>query len=205
MILARWPILSSRNFPLPKVGLLDHHSIQQGVLEAVVAVPSGAIRVYSTHLSHLTPDTRLPQVEALCDIVRRAPEEGGAWCGDHPNPESGWLEEDEPPMPETAVVAGDLNIRPGAPEYDLLVGPRAGKHGGRLRRRDGLHDAWVAAGNPEASGITCWPKKPVGPVTERRIDHVLVTSDLLTHIRGARIDDECDASDHQPLWVDFDI
>ena len=46
MILSRWPILSSRNHLLPKWGDRLHHSIQQGMLEAVIAtpsVPSGSI------------------------------------------------------------------------------------------------------------------------------------------------------------------
>jgi hypothetical protein len=33
--------------------------------------------------------TRLPQVEALLDIHTRAPSEGGAWCGGHPEPVAG--------------------------------------------------------------------------------------------------------------------
>ena len=36
MLLSRSPILSSRNFPLPKYGALTLHSIQQGLLEGVV-------------------------------------------------------------------------------------------------------------------------------------------------------------------------
>jgi hypothetical protein len=35
MLMSRWPILSSRNFPLPKLGLSESHSIQQGILEGV--------------------------------------------------------------------------------------------------------------------------------------------------------------------------
>src|SRR5262245_29746894 len=36
MILSRFPIISSRNFPLPKYGASNQHSIQQGLLEAVI-------------------------------------------------------------------------------------------------------------------------------------------------------------------------
>ncbi len=64
MILSRWPILSTRNHLLPKWGDRVHHSIQQGMLEAVVDTPLGPIRVYSVHLSHLTEATRMPQIEA---------------------------------------------------------------------------------------------------------------------------------------------
>ncbi len=94
MILARLPIISSRNFPLPKFGSLT----QQGVLEAVIDTPdTGPLRAYSIHLSHLSSGTRLPQIDALLEINRRAPGEGGAWCGGHPDPSAGWTEGDMPP------------------------------------------------------------------------------------------------------------
>jgi len=82
MILSRLPIVSSRNHLLPKYDTLTQPSIQQGALEAVVVTPSaGPVRVYSVHLSHLSPALRMPQVEKLLDIHARAPSEGGAWCG----------------------------------------------------------------------------------------------------------------------------
>ena len=90
MILSRPPIVSSRNHLLPKYATLTQHSIQQGALEAVIATERGGpVRVYSTHLSHLSAATRLPQVDALLAIHARAPSEGGAWCGGHPDPEAG--------------------------------------------------------------------------------------------------------------------
>jgi endonuclease/exonuclease/phosphatase family metal-dependent hydrolase len=73
MLLSRRPILSSRNFPLPKLGLAENHSIQQGILEGVIDTDSGPLRLYSTHLSHLSPETRLPQVRAILDLHARRP------------------------------------------------------------------------------------------------------------------------------------
>jgi endonuclease/exonuclease/phosphatase family metal-dependent hydrolase len=154
MILSRTPILSSRNFPLPKHGTLTQHSIQQGLLEVVVETPSGPLRVYTTHLSHLAPETRMPQAEHILGILERAYAEGGAWCGGHPDPDAGWTEGDPPPMPREAVLTGDLNLEAGSAEYERLVGPCSPRHG-RLNRRGGLVDAWVAAGHDERAGDTC--------------------------------------------------
>ncbi len=196
MIMSRWPIVSSRNFPLPKWGDRNLHSIQQGLLEAVIETPLGPIRVYSVHLSHLSPFTRLPQIERITEILRTAPEEGGAWCGGHPDPSAGWLEEDEPPMPDAAMLLGDMNFDNRAEEYQALVGAYT-RHHGRLTNRRGLIDAWVAAGNDEDSGST-------HPMAETRIDHCFVTADLAPRVGRAWVDDRAAGSDHWPLWVEFD-
>ena len=195
MILSRTPIISSRNFPLPKFGTVVQHSIQQGALEAVIR--SGrdtALRVYSTHLSHLSPATRLPQVEALLDIHRRAPSEGGAWCGSHPSAAAGWTEGAMPPMPREAVLMGDFNFRPDAEEYRRIVGPDSSY--GRLNNLEGFVDSWVAAGHAEHEGATC---------EGQRIDYIFVAVAWHGRIRSAWIDERAQGSDHQPIGIELDV
>jgi endonuclease/exonuclease/phosphatase family metal-dependent hydrolase len=195
MILSRFPIVSSRNFPLPKHGDLSRHSIQQGLLEAVIDPGSGPLRIYSVHLSHLAPETRLPQIEAVLDILRRAPLEGGAWCGGHPDPAAGWTEGEMPPMPREHVLMGDLNFDQASAEYARMIGPVSPRYG-RLVNRDGLVDAWVAAGNAEAEGRT-HPR-------HRRIDHCFVWAPLAPRVRRVWVDEAATGSDHWPLFVELD-
>lgn len=197
MILSRLPIVSSRNHLLPKYGTLTQHSIQQGALEAVIVTArAGPVRFYSTHLSHLSPATRLPQVEALLAIHARAPREGGAWCGGHPEPEEGWTEGEMPPMPASAILLGDFNFECGSLEYERIVGPMSPKYG-RLNRLTGFVDAWVAAGHREDEGATI----PEG----RRIDYCFVSESLADRIRSSRVDADAVGSDHQPLWTEIDL
>ena len=195
MVLSRWPILSSRNFPLPKWGDRRHHSIQQGLLEAVIETSLGAVRVYSVHLSHLCAETRLPQIDRMLEVVRNGPYEGGAWCGGHPDPASGWIEEDEPPMPDAAIIMGDMNFAPGSKEYDRVIGGTAPGYG-RLTNRRGLLDAWVLAGHDEAAGST-------HPNAKSRIDHCFVTASLSDKVAQVWIDQTANGSDHWPVWVKF--
>jgi endonuclease/exonuclease/phosphatase family metal-dependent hydrolase len=197
MMLSRLPIVSSRNHLLPKYGTLTQHSIQQGALEAVIATESaGPLRFYSTHLSHLSPATRRPQVDALLAIHARAPSEGGAWCGGHPEPDAGWTEGEMPPMPTDAILLGDFNFEWNAFEYERIVGPTSARYG-RLNNLTGFVDAWVAAGHREDEGATI----PEG----KRIDYCFVSASLAHRVRSSRIDADATGSDHYPLWTDIDL
>jgi len=196
MILSRPPIVSSRNHLLPKYGTLTQHSIQQGALEAVIVTErAGPVRIYSVHLSHLSPVARMPQIEALLDIHARAPAEGGAWCGGHPDSAAGWTQGEMPPMPAAALLMGDFNFEWSAPEYDRLVGTPTARFG-RLNRLTGFVDAWAAAGHREDDGAT----NGAG-----RIDFCFVSSALASRVRSCRIDIDTVGSDHQPVWVDLDF
>jgi endonuclease/exonuclease/phosphatase family metal-dependent hydrolase len=196
MILSRAPIVSSRNHLLPKYGTLAQHSIQQGALEAIIVTPrAGPVRIYSLHLSHLSSALRLPQVEALLAIHARAPSEGGAWCGGHPDPEAGWTEGDMPPMPAEAILLGDFNFEWNSPEYDRIVGAASERYG-RLNRLTGFVDAWVASGHGEEGGET---------IPGKRIDFCFVSASLAPRIKACRVDADATGSDHQPLWVEMDL
>ncbi|KZL18391.1 Endonuclease/Exonuclease/phosphatase family protein [Pseudovibrio axinellae] len=197
MILSRHPIVSSRNFPLPKYGTMTQHSIQQGVLEAVLDLPSAPLRVYCTHLSHLCSETRRPQVGALMDIVNRAPLEGGAWCGGHPDPRAGWTQGEMPPMPREAILMGDMNFTHASPEYAMIVGVTCEKYG-RLINPQGFADAYVLAGHEEQSGYSVISQ-------QYRIDHCFISSSLAPKLQKAWIDVKAQGSDHYPLHVELDV
>ena len=197
MILSRSPIVSSRNHLLPKYGTLTQHSIQQGALEAVIVTErAGPVRVYSVHLSHLSITARMPQIEALLHIHARAPGEGGAWCGGHPDPAAGWTEGEMPPMPADAMLMGDFNFEWSSPEYDRVVGPPTARFG-RLNRLTGFVDAWAAAGHGENTGATI--------SSGQRIDFCFVSPSLARRVLSCRVDNDAVGSDHQPVWVEADF
>jgi endonuclease/exonuclease/phosphatase family metal-dependent hydrolase len=197
MMLSRLPIVSSRNHLLPKYGTLIQHSIQQGALEVVIVTErAGPVRFYSTHLSHLSPATRLPQVEALLAVHVRAPSEGGAWCGGHPEPDAGWTEGEMPPMPADAILLGDFNFEWNALEYERIVGPASTRYG-RLNNSTGFVDGWVAAGHREDEGSTI----PTG----KRIDYCFVSAALAQRVRTSWIEAGATGSDHYPLWTEIDL
>lgn len=198
MLLSRTPVLASRNHLLPKLGTVTQFSLQRSALEGVIATGAGALRVYSVHLTHLADATRGPQLAALLDAHRRAPAEGGPWCGTHPDPD--WTRDGPAaPMPREAVLLGDFNFDPTSRLYAEVVGPWS-PESGRLTPLEGFVDAWVATGHGETEGVTCQ-----GLHAGQRIDYAFVSTTLAPRLRRAWIDAEADGSDHQPVWVEIDL
>jgi len=203
VLLSRWPILSSRNFVLPKFATLDRYNFEGSALEAVIDVEGDALRVYSIHLGHMIGAERLKQIELLLDIHRRAPQEGGAWTGPDASDLEHWeCEGGPPPMPEEAIFLGDFNLEPGSAEYEALVGPWEPDYG-RIHVRHRLIDAWAATGHEETSGVTFPEKASDGWKRPVRIDYCFVTPGLVPRLRETRIDNEAQGSDHQPVWVEM--
>lgn len=196
MLLARHPIAMARNHLLPKYASYGPLSVQRSALEGLLYIDDRALRVYSIHLTHLSAETRLPQVKRLLDIHRQAPVEGTALTGEA-MPE--WSQDawPRPEMPYEAVLMGDFNFTPDAREYALLAGP-PGEYGGRLINPEGFVDAWVQSGQPPSGGATCeFLGKPL------RIDYFFVSARLREQIEAVRVDETAQGSDHQPLWMDI--
>lgn len=179
-IVSRWPILWSRGVMLPKTRLGAGFDLQRGYIEAVVEAPSGPLRVYCTHLSHVSPVQRQPQVAALLAAVRNAAAVGATWDGVAPG--TFMFQEAALPVPEAAIVAGDFNFTPAQPEYPAVAAA-------------GLLDAWTVAGNSEADADS-FPG-------DGRIDHVFVTPGLAGRVKRVWIDRARTGSDHWPVFAAF--
>lgn len=206
LVISRWPILSVRSFPLPKYPVHGHLNDASILLETVIGHPARPFRFYVTHLNYLSERQRLIQTRVLLDIIGDAVRQGGPVTGPGvPASEFGadWiaLERDEvPPMPEPAILLGDFNMMPSSPEYALLTGP-VGPDYGRLAEFGLFADALALAGFKDTDGIT-YPANAIEQA--KRIDHILLSSDIAGQLRRAWIDEEADASDHQPVYAELD-
>jgi endonuclease/exonuclease/phosphatase family metal-dependent hydrolase len=202
MILSRYPILTIRNHLFPKFGALTQHTLQRGAVEATIDTPDGMIRVYSTHLCHLSAEQRGIQIKRLLDIHKNAPSEGAVDSGI--NLRDGWDERALPAPPRDAILLGDFNLPSTDAEYDLIVGPRSARplrKAERLNGYDTFVDAWVAAGNDESDGVTLYEDVAAGKGI--RIDYCFLTPSLASRVQGALIDIDADGSDHQPFHVEI--
>jgi len=158
MILSRYPIISTRNFPLPKQGTGPVHAIQRGLLEAVIDIPGlSHTRVYSTHLSHRNPESRFPQIQFMIRRINQAPYEQGAWSGEHTD--AGWTEGEKPSMPQQFILMGDMNFGLDSKEYKEMADS------------ENFYDAWKSSDEDRGTNVD-----------GDSIDHCFVSKNLLPKI-----------------------
>ncbi len=198
LILSRYPIISSRHHLLPKYGSIDPLSIQRSALEATIMCGKHRIRFYSIHLTHLSPQTRLPQINRLLKIHRDAIHEGFPVSGNL----KGFSWEDgvsDQTVPADAIIMGDFNCQPDSDDYLRMAGPFS-DYGGHITSPAGFVDAWVQSGHDKLSGTTTDVHG-----APARLDYCFISSSLRHQIKNCWIDEQAQGSDHQPVWVEIDI
>lgn len=204
IILSRYPILTVRNFPLPRYGAAHPHlDIQKSLMEVSVETPLGPLRIYNTHLCHLTEAHRKLQADYLVDVCRRAPDEGAPLTGSHPLDATFSSEPPLPPVPEDALLLGDFNFRPNEPAYEVVAGWHS-KIFKRVPRLGGFVDAWVAAGHQEQVGLGDIEEfGATSPGRLRRVDYCFVSESLANRVKSAEVRYDAQGSDHFPVVVDM--
>ncbi len=204
MILSKTPIVSCRLLTLPKWAYDDKFNMRIGALEAVIDGPLGPLRIYGLHLGHQDSEERQAQIAALLAVVREAPTEGGAWTGPGAHSNRDWgAGQSAPPMPDNAVLLGDFNMDPEAPEYAQLVAGGAENLDGATEAEPAFVDAWLAAGRGAEPGHSFINPPERAEAADNRIDYCFVSPGLAPKIRACHVDLAAKGSDHQPVWTEF--
>ena len=203
MILARWPLLWSRVYSLPRLKTVDQYDPCMSTLEAVIDTPGTALRFLSVHLSSISCRERLMQIDYLLGLHDHAPAGGGPWTSTPTiRGDDFWALGALPPeAPHEAIWMGDFNLEPDSPEYEAMGGPKSRLYG-RVQYADRFADAWVAAGHDEADSVTYLADETFPAM---RLDYCFVSAGLAERVRSAHVDKDAAGSDHQPVWVDIDL
>ena len=196
MLLSKTPVLASRVHFLPKYGSIGPLSIQRTAVEGVIQCGDLAIRVYSIHLTHISAEERLQQVDRIVQLHHSAVLEGAPIAGD-PEGTDFASQGGNCPLPPEAILMGDFNFSPDSTEYDRIVGPKS-DYGGRVVNPTGFVDSWVWAGNRELSGATAERRGE-----DVRMDYCFVSTSLASRIKCAQIYSEADGSDHKPIAIEL--
>jgi endonuclease/exonuclease/phosphatase family metal-dependent hydrolase len=191
MVISRYPIVSSRTFPLPMLHTGPLANAWCCALETVIDTPEGPVRVVNVHLTDISELNRMTQVSDLVRRLHEGPIEGGARCGTSADPaeREHWLYADLP-MPYAAIVCGDFNDEPHSPVLDVM-------------NRAGYRDTWSHATARTPSEITFRADIGQGAHYDLRIDFILVNDGV--DVIDAEIDGDCEASDHQPVWATLHV
>ncbi len=196
MLLSRTPIIASRNHFLPKYGSIGPLSIQRTALEGVIAYAGKAVRAYSIHLSHISAEERMLQVERILQLHNSAVLEGAPIAGD-PATTDFAHQGGNAPLPSEAILMGDFNFTPDSAEYGRIVGPKS-DYGGRVVNPAGFVDAWTWAGNEESSGATADRRGE-----DVRMDYCFVSTGMADLISTVAIDSDAVGSDHKPFRMEL--
>jgi endonuclease/exonuclease/phosphatase family metal-dependent hydrolase len=193
MLLSRLPVYQVFRHLLPWPSEPGTKSMQRGVVEATVETSFGLVRVMTTHLEYYSRTQREAQIDRLRELHRqavahaRAPALSAADRGPFDNLRRG----------ASAVLAGDFNFRPGAPEHARLTAPI-----------DEVTPAWLDAWPLAHPGVPHAPTlgvhdKGQWPGDAFTSDFVFVSEDLAPRVAGLEADLLSDASDHQPLLIEL--
>ena len=192
MIASRLPVGQVFRHLLPNPVDPGLRGMPRIALEAVVRAPFGYVRVITTHLEYYGKAKRTAQVQALRALYAEgsrhartgAVDTGGGPFHNHPRPAA-------------TVVTGDFNLEPDDSLHARLIAPFGD---GTLP----LSDAWQVAhpGVAHPSTFKIYEKQQPGE-PEQHCDFIFLSPELVPRLKSIRVDQETQASDHQPVFVEF--
>ena len=194
MILSRLPVVQAFRHLLPWPVDPDQTSMQRVLVEVVIETRFGPLRVMTTHLEYYSVAQRTAQVERIRELhaeaALRARRE--RTCDSSPGPFRAMR------RAAPAILTADFNFRPEDPLHDRMSAP----YGNDV---PALHDAWQVCHpgvpHPPSLGLFDREQWPDGGYC---CDFIYVSQDLCPRIIAVGVDQQTDASDHQPAVLTLD-
>jgi endonuclease/exonuclease/phosphatase family metal-dependent hydrolase len=189
-IITRLPILQVFRRLLPWPADPSVPSMQRSAVEVVLDLPSGPLRVTTTHLEYYSAGQRAAQVEALRELQIEA---AGHAAMPAQAKESGPFR--SMPRPASGILTADFNFEPQDPLHARLQSPLA-------PGVPAYRDAWQLRhpGKPHSPTLGVHDKKQ-WPGPPFACDFIFVTEDLAHRVEDVVVNGQTDASDHQPVML----
>ncbi|MEO8719393.1 MAG: endonuclease/exonuclease/phosphatase family protein [Burkholderiales bacterium] len=183
LILSRLPVGRVLRHSLPWPAEDDVPSMPRVAIEAAVEAPWGPVRVMTTHLEYYSQRQRAAQIERLLALDAEALAQAKA----RPSARDDGGPFQPLPRPAPGILTGDFNMRP----EDPLI----------ARLGSAYIDAWQQAnpGHPHAPTF----RLQSADEAPYCCDFVFVTRDLAARVTQVQVDPDTQASDHQPVIVEF--
>ena len=188
-IFSRLPVGRILRHSLPWPSAPGVPSMPRVAVEAMVEAPTGPVRIVCTHLEYYSDPQRAAQVRRLREIHAEA-------CAPQfRNEEPGVFKSHA--RPPGAILCGDFNM----PPEDPLCREMQKAFGSKETPR--FVDAWQALHPGEPHPPTFHLYENNEGETPYCCDYVFVTEDLVPRVQSMRVDGLTQASDHQPVIVEF--
>ena len=195
MIFSRLPVKQVYRHLLPYPCDPGVPGMPRMAIEAVVAAPLGDVRVITTHLEYYSALQRMAQTEAIRTIYADgyAHARDGRITMDDGGPFHTFV------RPKWTVITGDFNFEPHAPEHRRMLAPFDGG-------TPALHDAWAVMhpSRPHPATFCIYQKTDPGG-GELHCDFIFLDGGLDSRVRDVAVDQQTQASDHQPVVVTLDV
>jgi endonuclease/exonuclease/phosphatase family metal-dependent hydrolase len=190
-VITRLPVLQVFRHLLPWPADASVPNMQRAAVEAVLQMPSGPLRVTTTHLEYYSAKQRAAQVERLRELQAEA----AGHANEPVRPEKEGSPFAPAPRPASGVLTGDFNFRP----EDALHARMQAAIGAAV---PAYRDAWEIrhSGEPHAPTLGVfdkeqWPEPPFC------CDFIFVTENLAPRVADLKVNETTDASDHQPVLL----
>ena len=191
-IFSRLPVGQVWRHLLPWTADEAPSSMQRILVEAVVTSDVGPLRVMTTHLEYYSHGQRQHQIDA----IRRLHAEACALSGRAPQPTEQGGPFEVFARPAAALLCGDMNFPAHAPERMQLLQPFD-------YAIPKFRDSWCVL-HPNTPHAPTVGIHPVDFVNQPECyDFVFVTEGLADRLKTQGVDAATQASDHQPVWVEF--
>ncbi len=192
LILSRYPVLQALRILLPWPSDPQAKTMSRMLIEATLDTPLGPIRVMTTHLEYFSATQRVAQVEA----IRARHAEACAHATRDLVRDSSHGPFHSYAQATAAILTADFNFKPEDPLHARLQAPIN-------EETPAFVDAWqhLHPGQPHVHTNGVYDRKQwPAPHT---CDFIFVSADLLNRVRAFRVDSDTQASDHQPLLIEF--
>jgi endonuclease/exonuclease/phosphatase family metal-dependent hydrolase len=191
LILSRLPVHSARRHALPWPADASRDSMPRVAVEAVVQAPFGPLRVTTTHLEYYSAVQRMAQARRLRELHAEAC--ARALAGPIRTPRESNATFAQTPQPTAAILTGDFNYPPEAPEHPEIQSPL--DNGGPRYR-----DAWASAHGTRPHEPTFCVHDHSWKDTPYCCDFIFASEGL--RVASVRVDGEARESDHQPVAIE---
>ena len=185
IILSKLPVLSSFNHILPQPTNNSFRHMPRQVSEITIQTPFFPLCVMTTHLEYGSQNQRYEQVKRILSIKDDI---------DNLSINPATIQEESPyaklERSNKVVICGDFNFEPNSKEYSLITS----------NSHESLIDSWTHLNENLDHAPTCgiFDKKQWSEGPHCR-DFAFVSDNLKSNIVNLVVNEETDASDHQPL------